>query len=114
MFSTGFQIFFMALIAALFLGSIARWRRTSESHPDFRARGDVTRLLFVFLIGQGLLLARSRFLPDATGAWPNPMGFWICSAALLPVVIAVLALVLRLFTAYRHPDADAVLPTRKP
>jgi hypothetical protein len=104
-FSTGFQVLFLAIVAALFLGALVRQRRTPESHPDFRARGDMTRLLFVFLIGQGIILARSRF--PATS-----QGFWLCSAALLPVVIIVVTLVLRLFNAYRHPNETR--STKKP
>jgi hypothetical protein len=111
-FSTGFQSVFMGVVAALLLGSLVRWRRTPTSHPDFGVRGDMTRLLLAFLIGQGIMLVRSQFLPKASGEWPNATGFWICSAALLPVVIAVLTLVLRLFNAYRHPD-DGTLPAKK-
>jgi hypothetical protein len=104
-FSMVFQYIFVVIVGALLIGSGLRLRRTPESHPDHRARTDMVRLLGVFLIGQGIILLRSRF-PE------NSQGFWLCSAALLPVVIVVLTLVLRLFNAYRHPNDT--LSTKKP
>lgn len=100
MFSPLFQIVFLTLVAFLLTGAVVRWRRTPDTHPDYRARGDVMRLLLVFLIGQGIVLARA-FLPA------NSPGFWVCSLALLPIVIAVVYFLLRLLRIYREPNANS-------
>jgi hypothetical protein len=100
-FSTTFQSIFLAIVAALLVGALVRWRRTPEAHPDYAARADVARLLGAFVLGQILVLVRSRLEPGSPVA-PKPPGFWICSVALLPVVVAVLFYVRRLFGAYRQ------------
>ena len=101
MFSPTFQSIFLAIVAVLFVGALVRWRRTPETHPDYAARGDVTRLLGIFVLGQILVLVRTRLEPSSPVA-PKPPGFWICSVALLPVVVAALFYVRRLFGAYRQ------------
>lgn len=97
MFSTGFQSIFLIVVAALWLGAIWRWRHTPESHPDFRARRDVARFLFAFLLTLAVVLVRS-------GLSVNSTGFWVSSVVLLLLSIIVLTFVWRLFNAYRQID----------
>lgn len=97
MFSPFFQAVFLALMALLAAGATLRWRRTAPYDPEYTARGDMARLMGVFVVAQAVVLARSFLKPASTG-------FWVCSALLLPVVIAVVALLRRLFAAYREKE----------
>ena len=89
-----FQILFLVATACLLILSAVRWARTPESHPEHAVRGDMTRLLAVALLGLVGSAGRGRF---ALGS----AGFWICSGLLLPVALAAVLLLRRLFLAYR-------------
>lgn len=86
------------VIAALMLLAVARWANTPATHPDRRARGDMAGLFTLTLIGQVGALARARFPFGSTG-------FWVCSAALLPLALIGLFLLHRLLRTYRDNSA---------
>jgi hypothetical protein len=79
----------------LLLLAVMRWARTPATHSDRKARGDMAGLLALTLIGQVGALARARFPLGSTG-------FWLCSAALLPLALLGLFLLNRLLSAYRQ------------
>jgi tellurite resistance protein TehA-like permease len=95
-----FQLLFLGLVACLLLAESLRWAKTSQTHPDHRARGDMVRLLVIALLGLGGTLARSGFAPRSAG-------FWLLSAALIPVSVAALVFMKRLFLAYRGSGRSA-------
>jgi hypothetical protein len=106
-FSITYEVVLAGLVAVLLLASLVRWGRTPESHPDHQARGDMTRLLALILLGLVGAMVRARLLLGGAG-------FWLLSLALLPIAGAALFLIWRLFGAYRQSGSAPPLAPSPP
>jgi hypothetical protein len=89
-----FRLVFLAVGILLFAWSLLRWQFTDEAHRDYGVRRDMGLLMAIIVAGQAGDLLRTRF-PEGSS------GFLVCSLALLPIAVAALALLWRLFRAYR-------------
>lgn len=98
-----FRAIILLVTAIALIWSLAEWRRTPATHPEYPARGDRTRLLILVLLGLAGEAARSRLEN-------NPLLFLWCTVALAPVALAALYFIRRLYLAYRRSASDEAAP----
>lgn len=89
---------FLAVVLLALIASVIRLAMTSPESPERQERGDVTAVMFFILVGGAGSLARDRYSPGTSQ-------FMLLNGLLIPICIATLYFIVRLFRAYKGEQA---------